>query len=288
MRDAMHPDSGPLDEDDQGADRRFVDALLLHHYQGSRASSVERVEIVLRQLGHATQADSHVSPPSRAYRNLRRLVAAAAVIVALLLVPNLISNTASAQVARAAIAMSRAVDLHYRIEITTPMGQQVPGDIWVRGAELVVLRLDTPAGELWAGEGRDVAWAVLPSPTMPVLVNEKGRLLEALKIQSGLNAPFFRIQRLLYSLGDGYDVEFGADGETIEARSISDVSGDLPLEVRVRLAPNGVVLELEAEWAPLFGPRGCKLTWVDDAELPASFYEHAAHHTGEREVLDQR
>lgn len=271
------------------ADRRFVDALLLHHFEGDQAASTRRIEAVLRRLDDEPAEPAPIVPASRWLRTLRP-VAAAIVLAALMLIPTMMSNTASAALDRAIVAMSELTDHHYRIEIEPSVGRPRSGEIWFRGAEFVALRLDVGLGELWAGEGRDAAWVVPPPSSMPVRVTEKGSLLDVLKLQGNVATPFLRISTLLSRLDGQFELDFdlGPDGRTVEGRRIAGASGDLPDQVRVRLAPDGVVRELEAQWPGLLGARNCRLTWLDNDERPATFYEHATHHDPGREILDRR
>ena len=270
------------------ADWRFIDALLQVHFEKDRAASGDRVDAVLRRMDDLPEEVGGGRAAPRWALRVVRGIAAAVVLVALVLAPTLLSNTASAAVERAAIAMSRSVDLHYRIEIDTPLGRTVPGDAWFRGVDFVALRLETFAGELWAGEGRDSAWVVPPLRSMSVRVNERGSLREVLKIQEDMSAPLLHFASMLERLGEWCEFEYGPDGETIEARRIDGAPSDVPLRVRLRIAPDGIVREFHAEWTPIFGPRAARLTWIDDAELPGSFYEHAAHHDADRGVEDRR
>ncbi|MEO0649626.1 MAG: hypothetical protein AAFZ65_02965 [Planctomycetota bacterium] len=274
-------------EQEHGADRRFVDALLQHHFHGDADANLRRVEQALHAIDSSSRPTVAVAMRSPWLQLVRPLVAAL-VLLALILGQSLLTNSASAEIDRATIAMSRSVDLHYRIEIMTPLGAPLPGEIWFRGTDFVALRLDTAAGATWAGEGRDAAWVVPQSPSRPVRLHRPGDLLDALKLQDDPEAPFFRITKLLKTLSEGYEVEFGADGKTIEARRVAALSGDQPTKISVRLAPDGIVRSLEVEYTPIFGPRGCRMTWLDSADVPASFYEHDAHHAVDRKVIDLR
>lgn len=285
------PNRDDLDGRGYGADRRFLDALLERHFAAAPAEDAARVDAVLRRIDSAGALAASPVPARWRFRVLRPLAAvaaAAAFLLAVLLVPAPFSSTASAAIQRATEAMSRAVDLQYRIEIDTPLGIPFRGDLWTRGYDLVVLRLDTPAGEVWAGEGREFAWIVPPFDRMPVRLNDRGSLREVLKLQEDMSAPLFHIASALERLGEWCDLRFDSDGETIEARRLEGAPRDIPVRARIRIGPQGIVREFEAEWTPILGPRKCRLTWIGDQERDDSFYEHAAHHGAERDVVDLR
>jgi hypothetical protein len=281
-----------VDQDpDHDADRRFLDALLARHFAADPAQDAARVEVVLRRIdGARGRTESPVAGPGwlRSLRPLAPLAAAAAVLLAVLLVPTLFSNTASAAIQRASVAMARAIDLHYRVEIDSPLGIPLGGEVWTRGNEFVVLRLNTPAGELWAGEGRASAWIVPPLDELPVRLNDSGHLRDVLKIQDDMSAPLLHIGSTLERLGEWCELRFDPDGETIEARRVEGAPDDIPVRARIRIGPDGIVREFDAEWTPILGPRGCRLTWIGAPELADRFYEHDAHHDPGRAVVDLR
>jgi hypothetical protein len=285
MKDDRSIDRSTPGDSERDADNRFLDALLQHHYQADESAGAERIAIALRNIDGTAGSAPRGGVPW--WYQALRFVAAAIVVGALLMVPTALSNTASAAIDRAMIAMSRMVDLHYQLEIETPLGE-VSGEIWFRGSDLVALRLDTAAGSLWAGEGQDAAWVVPPVTNLSVRVNDKGTLLDVLQSQNDVKAPFLRISTMLERLGGSFEFEFGPDGETVEARRMPGAPDHLPEQVSVRLAPDGVVREFEAHLSRILGPRGCRLTWLDDDAKPAAFYEHAAHHDQGRDVIDLR
>ena len=125
-----------------------------------------------------------------------------------------------------------------------------------------------------------------PLAVAPVVVVERGRVLENLPANQPTPLPFLHFTVLLEQLeANAFDVEFGADEQTIEARPTADSPPDAPTGVSLRITAEGVVRELVVRWEQdVLRPKQGTLRWLDQTPMPESFYEHEAHHDGRRIV----
>ena len=281
---------------EQQANERFIDALLEHLHDQDQVRKQRRIDAALAEtVGRARLTGDHPT----FWERLRPVVAiatAALVVLSVLFWQGEGEDQALAAVQRSIDAMTALTDRQYELELgfDSDVLGPIHGELSVRGASQIVIRLSLPTGDLWLGEGQDSTWVIPAVRGLPVLLESKGRLMERV-IPGDLETPLplLQISSILERLRESYDVKLGSpEGELtiLEARrEREDESGKLPDQVRIEAEASGVVRTLSMQWgrATPRPVRRVRLSLAGSRPLPDTFYEHQAHHDG-RHVIDTR
>jgi hypothetical protein len=251
-------------------------------------------------VAEGTLGASRTQPSSR-WLSWRPLAAAAALLAAGFIVFLLTPSPAAAALSQMIAALDRALDRTYTISV-------LEGDAWqplkdgrqigyegarlhLRGRSQFVLQRPLDSGnEAITGSDGQSNWDIRGKG--PVRITS-----DLNRFRGGLpgeyqNVPFLDLSSLLHSLAADYDltladVSYDPSLKRLTADKRNREKRGLPRMEFIFRKDSGIVVKMELRGLPREkgGPRAVALTLTGESSLPSDFFNHAAHHELEREVI---
>lgn len=285
-------------DDPRRADDAVMEALLERIHDHDAASRARRIDRALASTIAEQDSRPIREQAMRSSRFPRWLQAAAAALLFLVIFlwPGDGAPSAIALVSRSVKAMRMPVDRHYdlRIALAGEEEERIRGELHQNGDGRLALRIDTPAGDLWAGEGRESSWVVPPPRLLPVLLRPSGSTFGmTLPGSDGTRLPMLDLAGMLERLSENHELEATRteNGMTIIRATLGEEPTRLqaPDHVELTARVDGTVQQLLLQWSnprPMQA-RSFRLTFLGSPRHRDDFYEHTSHHEGRR-IIDRR